>query len=109
MPAAREKSEFLVPIEIEVPTRDLVFVPEGDRATAHLVYYVAAVDDRGDRAPLSRVPQSFTIPASETRLARPIVEKFSLRMKKGNYRIVANVRDVESGRIGTARANVHIE
>ncbi len=32
-----------------------------------------------------------------------------LQTKKGNYRIVVNVRDVASGKIGTARTNVHIE
>ena len=32
-----------------------------------------------------------------------------LQTKKGNYRIVVNVRDVASGKMGTARANVHIE
>jgi VWFA-related protein len=108
-PALRDKSEYLLPIEVEVPIRDLVFLPDGDRATARLIFYVAAIDDRGDRAPLSRLVQGFTIPASETRAARPIIEKLSLRMKKGNYRIVVNVRDAESGRIGTARANMHVE
>lgn len=108
-PAVRDKGTYLLPIEIEVPVRDLVFTPEGDRATAHLVYYIASIDDRGGRAPLSRVPQNFTIPATETRAARPIFERLSLRMKKGNYKIVVNVRDTESGRIGTARASVHVE
>jgi hypothetical protein len=30
-------------------------------------------------------------------------------MRKGNARIVANVRDRETGKMGTARADVHVE
>ena len=33
----------------------------------------------------------------------------TLQTKKGNYRIVVNVRDSASGKMGTARANVRVE
>ena len=32
-----------------------------------------------------------------------------LQTKKGNYRIVVNVRDLATGKMGTARANVRVE
>ena len=33
----------------------------------------------------------------------------TLQTKKGNYRIVVNVRDSATGKMGTARANVRVE
>src|SRR5262249_49420718 len=108
-PSTREKGDYLLPVQVDVPVRDVIFSTDGERATARLAFYLGSIDDRGGRWPVSRVSQNFTIPAAETRSPRSVSERFSLRMKKGNYRIVVNVRDLESGRIGTARANVHVD
>ena len=39
----------------------------------------------------------------------PLTYAADLQTKKGNYRIVVNVRDLATGKMGTARANVRVE
>jgi VWFA-related protein len=108
-PVARDRSTYVLPVRIEVPARDLTFVPDGDGASARVAYYFSTVNDNGDKSGISRTEQTFTIPLKESRSARPLTEKVSLRLAKGNFRIVVNVRDAESGRMGTARTNVRVE
>jgi hypothetical protein len=67
------------------------------------------VNDRGERTGISRTEQTLTIPLNESRSARPVGARIPVRLAKGNYRIVINVRDAESGRMGTARTNARVE
>jgi hypothetical protein len=46
---------------------------------------------------------------SEARTVRPLVEHVTLKLRKGTYRLVVNVLDPETGRLGTARTNVRAE
>jgi VWFA-related protein len=106
---AHEHGLYVVPVEVEVLARDLTFLPDGARATARPVYYFAAMSDRGEPTPLSRTTQAFTISAAEARTARPLVEHVTLKLRKGTYRLVVNVFDPETGRLGTARTSVRAE
>ena len=105
----RDKDVFVVPVQIEVPARDLTFIPDGDRASAHVAYYFSATNDRGDRSAISRTDQTLTIASNESGSARPMGVRVPVRLARGNYRIVVNVRDSESGRMGTARTIVKVE
>jgi VWFA-related protein len=106
---ARDGRFFELPVEVEVPARDLTFLPDGGRVTARPVYYFVALSDRGEETPLSRTAQSFTLSAPEARSGRPLVFKLQVKLRKGSYALVANILDPETGRMGTARANVRVE
>lgn len=108
-PVERDKADYVLPVQIEIPARDLTFLPEGDRASARVAYYLSAVNDRGERTGISRTEQTLTIPLNESRSGRPVGARIPVRLAKGNYRIVINVRDAESGRMGTARTNARVE
>jgi VWFA-related protein len=105
----REHGLYLVPVDVEIPARDLTFLPDGARETARPIYYFAAMNDRGEPTPLSRTTQAFTLSPPEAKSARPLIERVTLKLRKGSYRLVVNVIDPESGRMGTARVNVRAE
>lgn len=108
-PVERDKGGYVLPVQIEIPARDLTFLPDGDRASANVAYYFSAMNDRGERSGISKTEQTLTIPLNESRSGRPVGARIPVRLARGSYRIVVNVRDAESGRMGTARANVRVE
>ena len=108
-PSSREGGQTLVTVDVEVPASDLTFLPDTGHATARAVYYFAAIDEKGETTPVTRTTQSYTLAPSETRGARPLVERVSLRLRRGTYRLVVNVLDPESGRMGTARAPLRVD
>ena len=84
-------------------------MPDGDKETAHAEFYIGAVDDKGGSSELSRQVTSFQIPAGKAKSDALLRYAAQLQTKKGNYRIVVNVRDSASGKMGTARTNVRVE
>ncbi|MGH9442016.1 MAG: VWA domain-containing protein [Thermoanaerobaculia bacterium] len=108
-PVERDKTSYVLPLRIDVPAHDLTFLPDGDHAAARVAFYFSAINEQGDNSGISRTEQTLTIPLNESRSARPVGIRVPIHLAKGSYRIVVNVRDVESGRMGTARANVKVE
>jgi VWFA-related protein len=108
-PATPDKKYFMLPITVLVPARSLTFIPEGDKETARAEFYIGSVDDKGNTSDLTRQEMTFQLPSGQTKGDAVVRYAAQLQTKKGNYRIVVNVRDSASGKIGTARTNVHIE
>jgi VWFA-related protein len=108
-PATPDKKYFILPITVLVPANALTFVPDGDKESARAEFYIGSVDEKGNTSDLSRQETTFQVPAGQAKSDALVRYAAQLQTKKGNYRIVVNVRDVVSGKLGTARANVHIE
>ena len=108
-PATLEKKYYLLPITVMVPASALTFVPDGDKETARAEFYIGSVDDKGGSSDLNRQETTFQIPLGKAKSDAMLRYAAQLQTKKGNYRIVVNVRDSASGRMGTARANVRVE
>ncbi len=108
-PATPDKKVYLLPITVLVPAEALTFVPQGEKESARAEFYIGAVDDKGNTSPMNRQETTFEIPAGKPKAGAFVRYAAQLQTKKGNYRIVVNVRDPQSGKMGTARANVHIE
>ena len=107
-PPQKGKKLYDVPIEVVVPSSALAFLPEGDATKASVEIYVGAIDDRGATSDIGRDIATFTRPkdaSGESALTRCL----TLQTKKGNYKIVVNVRDVATGKIGTAKASIRVE
>jgi len=106
-PSSKAKKQYDQAITVLMPPNALTFLPEGDSAKASAEIYVGVVDDNGRTSDIGREEAVFTQPkqGSADALAYPI----TLQMRKGNARVVVNVRDKASGKMGTAKADIRIE
>jgi len=103
------KSLYTLPITVTVPASALTFVPNGDQATAQADLYIGSVDDKGRMSDITHQQTSFKIPTDQTSTDAPLAYNATLQTKKGNYRVVVNVLDPASGKMGTAKTNVRVE
>ena len=107
--AAKAKKQYDQPVTVLIPAAALTFLPEGDASKADAEIFVGVVDESGRTSDIGKEEAAFRQPSGgavqETALAYPL----TLQMRKGNSRIVVNVRDKVTGKMGTARADVHIE
>ncbi len=109
-PATQDKKYYILPVSVMVPASALTFVPDGDKEIAHAEFYIGSTDDKGGSSELNRLETTFQIPAGKSKDGDAMLRYAAqLQTKKGNYRIVVNVRDSASGKMGTARANVRVE
>ncbi len=108
-PPTPDKKNFLVPVTVLVPATALTFVPEGDKSTAKAEYYIGSVDDKGRMSDVSRQESTFQLPAGQINANAMVRFEAQLQTRKGNVRVVVNVRDAASGKMGTARANLRVE
>ena len=108
-PATPDKKLYSLPVTVLVPAASLTFTPEGDKANARAEFYIGAVDDKGGRSEVNHQEGSFQVPVGEVNGSALLRFEAQLQTKKGNYRVVVNVRDPVSGKMGTARANVRVE
>jgi hypothetical protein len=98
---------YLVPISVTLLASALTFVSEGkmQRATADLS--IGVLDDSGRMSDIARQEAAFTIPEGAD--SSSLVYTTKLKTRKGNQRIVVNLRDRASGKMGTAKADVRVE
>ena len=107
-PATKAKKYYDLPIAATVPASALTFLPDGDRSRAAVEIYVGAIDDKGYMSDISRQEMTYTLPKDAPADAT-LPYKATLQTRKGNIRVVVNFRDKESGRMGTAKADVRVE
>jgi hypothetical protein len=107
-PASKQKKYWAMPVVLTVPASGLTFLPEGQNLKANADVYFAVMDDSGNMSDLTREEAAFTLPPEAPKDA-VVRYTANLQIRKGNARIVANVRDRETGKMGTARADVHVE
>ena len=105
-PATRQGRRYTVPISVTVPASALTFAPEGDTRRATADVSIGVMDDSGRMSDVAREEATFTLPEGKE---EPLVYTATLQTRKGNQRIVVNLRDRASGRMGTAKADVRIE
>jgi VWFA-related protein len=108
-PATPDKKLYNLPITVTLPASSLTFVPSGDKATARAAFYIGSVDDKGRMSDIGQQETTFEVPAAKTGADTQLSYSAQLQTKKGNYRIVVNVRDIATGKMGTAKANVRVE
>ena len=106
-PSSRDGGHFLLPISVTRPASALTFVPDGNvrRATADVS--IGAMDDSGRISDVVRQEAEFTILQGDDTAS--LVYTTKLKTRKGNQRIVVNLRDRVSGKMGTARADVRLK
>lgn len=97
--------------EVSFPASELTFRDEGDRKTALFEVTLAAVEDTGARSPVAPERKTVSVAAADWEKARtePFVYRGQVKTGKGNLRFVAGVRDVVTGRMALASADVRVE
>lgn len=114
-PSRKDNRFFVVPVNVEVPLSEVVFVPRADTYEARLRLYLAALDGDGDTSPVQQVPVPISIPADEMEHARTQLYRYTvpLLMRSGAHQVSVGVRDelasresyvVDSVRVGPGRA-----
>jgi hypothetical protein len=106
-PAARDGRSFTLPISVTLPASALTFVPDGPAGSAAAEFWFGAVDDQGRSSDVAHQETTFQLPSSGA--DAPLTYRATLRLRKGANRVIVNVRDKATGRMGTAKANVRIE
>jgi len=105
---SRKGGRYTVPLSVTIPASGLTFLPEGKSRRAAADVYIAAMDDQGRMSEISREDATFTLPEGKDE-ATPLVYSATLQTRKGNHRIVVNVRDKVTGKMGTAKADIRVE
>ena len=108
-PPTKKGGRYSLPIQVTIPASALTFVPEGNVRRASADVYIGAIDDSGRMSDIGRDETSFTLPEGQTESAAPLVYSATLQTRKGNHRIVVNIRDKATGKMGTAKADIRIE
>lgn len=104
-PAAQDGRTYTLPVTVTFPASALTFVPDGRSVTAAAEFWFGAVDDQGRSSDVAHEETTFTPPGGAD---APLTYRATLRLRKGANRIVVNVRDKATGRMGTAKANVKV-
>ena len=107
-PAQKEKKYYTLPISVTVPASSLTLLPQGEGSQAKATIYVGVIDDSGNTSDIGREEAIYTLPKDVPANA-PLNYVVRLQTRKGNQRIVVNVQDAQTGRMGTAKADVRVE
>ena len=107
-PARKEKKYYSLPISVTLPASSLTFTPQGEGSQAKADIFVGAMDDGGNTSDVGREEAVFNLPKGAPAGAA-LNYVVTLQTRKGNQRIVVNVQDRISGRMGTAKADVRVE
>jgi hypothetical protein len=108
-PATRSGKVYKFAISVTFPAAGLTFETVGGSRRASADISIAAMDDSGRMSEPSRDETMFTLPEGANEGNSALQYQTMVQTRKGNHRIVVNVRDRASGRTGTARTDVHIE
>jgi hypothetical protein len=103
----KNETLFDLPIAVTVPVSALTVLPKGGESSARAEVYIGAVDEKGLMSDLTRREISF-VPARDCADGNCSF-RLKLQARRGNLRVVVGVRDQATGRIGTAKTDVHVE
>ena len=107
-PPSKQKRLFVLPVEVTFPVSALTFLPGDDVARAQAEMYIGMMDDRGRMSEITKTDAIFTVP-NDTPAESPLNYTANLQTRKGSYRLVINVRDKATGRMGTGKTDIRID
>ena len=86
---------FMVPVRIRIPMKNLVLLPRGEFYEGRVRLYFGAADEEGRDAPMQELPLDLRIPASAIDLARQdeVARVIDATMRPGEHKLVVAVRD----------------
>ena len=91
-----------------MPASSLTLIPDADGSRAAAELYLGVIDDSGNVSDVGREEATFKLPKNAPPDAT-LNYVVTLQTRKGNQRIVVNVQDKTTGRMGTAKGDVRVE
>jgi len=101
-------SDYEVEVSITIAGSEVTWIPEGDKSSSRLEVYLEAIDDSGQRSELELRPWR-PVAASAAETAKPLRFDARLKIRKGNQRILAAVRDSISEKVGAVEYPMRVE
>jgi hypothetical protein len=86
----------------------LTFIREANGGRAVADIYIGVIDDKGYASDIGHDQATFNLPNGAPP-DTPLKYQTKLQIRKGNMRIAVNVQDRETGKMGTAKADVKVE
>ena len=98
-PHRKSKKEFIVPVIIRIPVRDLTLLPQGDSEQGKLTIFVAAQDEVGGISKLHELPLPLKFPKEKLEQSRTseIAYRTNLSLSPGTPTVAVGVWDELSG------------
>ncbi len=94
------RNEFVLPIIIRIPVRDLALLPQGEMEQGQLRIFLAVRDEKGGISDLHEFPLPISFPADQLESVRGSAEiayRTNLRLGKGTPKVAVGVWDELSG------------
>ncbi len=94
------RNQFVLPIIIRIPVRDLTFLPQGETEQGQLRIFLAVRDEEGGISDLHEFPLPLSFPAGKLESARATAEiayRTNLQIGKGTPKVAVGVWDELSG------------
>lgn len=98
-PQQKSRKEFIVPIIIRIPVRDLTLLPQGGSEQGKLTIFVAAQDEAGGISNLHELPLPLKFPSETLEKSRTseIAYRTNLSLSPGTPKVAVGVWDELSG------------
>ncbi|MEE8367406.1 MAG: VWA domain-containing protein, partial [Thermoanaerobaculia bacterium] len=104
----REDGTVTVPVILEVPVKNLGFIPQGDNQAASLTFYVSIKNEDGDAGRVQKIPFHVAIPEAhmEAALADSVHYPLPLVLRPGDQQAAIGIRDNVNGTFSAVRIDV---
>lgn len=110
-PTRRRDGSFTVPVMVQIPLGNVVFLPGRAAHTGRVVLYLAVEDERGRTSPVQRQEFPLTIPNEDilTALGQYAGFTFELVLRRGPHRVAVAVQDELGGSVATVTRPLAVE
>jgi VWFA-related protein len=104
----REDGTVTVPVVLEVPVKNLGFIPQGGKHAGSLTFYVSVKNEGGDPGRVQKIPFHIAIPEAdmEAALADSVHYPLPLVLRAGDQQAAIGIRDNVNGAFSTVRIDV---
>jgi hypothetical protein len=98
-PQAKGKNQFILPVIIRIPVRDLAMLPQAGGEQGKVTIFLAVRDEAGGISKIHQFPVPFNFPSDQVERARgqEIGYRTNLQIAKGTPKIAVGVWDELSG------------
>ena len=106
--APREDGTAALPIMLEIPVGNLVFIPQEDGQSASLAIFICVKDKDGNPGKVQKIPFHLNIPNDKIEEAKQNSAHYPLPvvLRPGDQQVAISVRDDINGSLSTIRVDV---
>lgn len=104
----REDGTVTVPVILELPVKNLGFIPQGDKQAGSLTFYVSIKNKSGDAGRVQKIPFHLAIPEADMAAALTDLVHYPLPLilRPGDQQAAIGIRDNVNGTFSAVRIDV---